>query len=229
MPVEHQARAAAGAGPGAEHVRAALLDLLPGDLEPELGERRRHQLGHRLLAAGEARGLDRLRGEGDEALLVDRGAGHQRTCGSTVAGEEVDLLEPVLAPELEHDVGAAGLAVGLDRGDAVGGGAGDRPAAVEQGVADRRLRGEPPAALHRLGDRRELRPSQISASSSSVSAEPRMFWNLLARYMPAISRAPSRPASRSEAWIEATIVQPRSTSAGSRPALAAPRARFSRV
>ena len=52
----------------------------------------------------------------------------------------------------------------------------------------------------------------ISASSSSVSAEPWMFWNLFARYMPAISRAPSRPASRSVSWIEATIVQPMSMS-----------------
>jgi hypothetical protein len=31
--------------------------------------------------------------------------------------------------------------------------------------------------------------------------------------MPAISRAPSRPAARSSAWIEATTVQPMSTSA----------------
>ena len=70
---------------------------------------------------------------------------------------------------------------------------------------------------------------RISARSSSVSAEPLMFWNLFARYMPAISRAPSRPASRSVAWIEATIVQPTSTSVPSRPALAAPAATFSRV
>ncbi len=40
-----------------------------------------------------------------------------------------------------------------------------------------------------------------------------MFWNLFARYMPAISRAPSRPASRSDSWIEATTVQPMSMSA----------------
>jgi hypothetical protein len=31
--------------------------------------------------------------------------------------------------------------------------------------------------------------------------------------MPAISRAPSRPASRSDSWIDATIVQPMSMSA----------------
>jgi hypothetical protein len=69
----------------------------------------------------------------------------------------------------------------------------------------------------------------IPASSSSVSAEPRMFCTLFARYMPAISRAPSRPASRSDSWIEATIVQPTSTSSGSRPDFAAPVATFSRV
>ena len=52
----------------------------------------------------------------------------------------------------------------------------------------------------------------MPASSSSVSAEPWMFCTLFARYMPAISRAPSRPASRSSAWIEATTVQPTSIS-----------------
>jgi hypothetical protein len=40
-----------------------------------------------------------------------------------------------------------------------------------------------------------------------------MFWNLFARYIPAISRAPSRPASRSLSWIDATTVQPMSMSA----------------
>jgi hypothetical protein len=53
----------------------------------------------------------------------------------------------------------------------------------------------------------------IPANSSNVSAAPRMFWNLFARYMPAISRAPSRPASRSVSWTEATTVQPMSMSA----------------
>ncbi len=68
----------------------------------------------------------------------------------------------------------------------------------------------------------------ISASSSSVSAAPRMFCTLFARYMPAISRAPSRPSSRSSP-IEATIVQPMSTSSGSRPTRAAPSSTFPRV
>jgi len=57
----------------------------------------------------------------------------------------------------------------------------------------------------------------IPARSSSVSAEPWMFCTLLARYMPAISRAPSRPASRSLSSIEATIVQPMSMSAATLP------------
>src|SRR4029450_4766881 len=34
--------------------------------------------------------------------------------------EELDLLVAPISPELEHDVGAAGVAVLLDRGDAVG-------------------------------------------------------------------------------------------------------------
>src|SRR5919106_6800015 len=45
--------------------------------------------------------------------------------------EEADLLMTAVAPELEHDVGAARLAVLLNRGDAVLRRAGDRLAAVE--------------------------------------------------------------------------------------------------
>ncbi len=56
-----------------------------------------------------------------------------------------------------------------------------------------------------------------------------MFCTLFARYMPAISRAPSRPRSRSVAWIDETIVQPTSTDAGSRPARSAPIRTFSQV
>src|SRR5579862_223868 len=52
----------------------------------------------------------------------------------------------------------------------------------------------------------------IPARSRSVSAAPWMFCTLFARYIPAISRAPSRPASRSVSWIEATTVQPTSMS-----------------
>ena len=50
-----------------------------------------------------------------------------------------------------------------------------------------------------------------------MSAAPAMFWTLFARYIPAISRAPSRPASRSVGWIEATTVQPMSMSAPTLP------------
>src|SRR5215471_16319274 len=49
--------------------------------------------------------------------------------------EESDLLVPRLAPELEHDVRAARVAVLLDRGDAVRRRAGDRLAAREERVA----------------------------------------------------------------------------------------------
>src|SRR5919199_6186115 len=61
--------------------------------------------------------------------------------------EELDLLVPAVAPELEHHVRAAGVAVLLDRLDAVARRAGDRLALVEHRVGDLRLRGEPAAAL----------------------------------------------------------------------------------
>src|SRR5512132_921509 len=45
--------------------------------------------------------------------------------------EQLDLLVAPVAPELQHHVRAAGLAVLLDRGDAVGRRPGDRLALVE--------------------------------------------------------------------------------------------------
>src|SRR5213080_2651088 len=59
--------------------------------------------------------------------------------------EQLDLLVPAVAPELEHHVSAARLAVLLDRSDAVGSGARDRLALVEDLVGHLRLRGEPSA------------------------------------------------------------------------------------
>src|SRR5688500_10190324 len=53
--------------------------------------------------------------------------------------EEADLVVPLVAPELEHDVGAAGVAVFLDRLDAVRGRARDRLALVEDRVGHLRL------------------------------------------------------------------------------------------
>src|SRR6266404_5827199 len=70
--------------------------------------------------------------------------------------EQADLLVPVLAPQLEHHVGAACVLVLLDRGDAVVRRTGDRLALVEDRVGDQFLRREAPAALHRLGDWTDL-------------------------------------------------------------------------
>ena len=71
MTVEHQRRAAARAGTRTKHVRATLLHLLPLGSKPHIGEGGRHQLGHLLLAAGEARHVDRLARPADEPLTVD--------------------------------------------------------------------------------------------------------------------------------------------------------------
>src|SRR5512132_1572127 len=70
--------------------------------------------------------------------------------------EQLDLLVPPVAPKLEHHVRAPGLAVLLDRSDAVGGRTGDRLALVEDLVRHLRLRRQPSALLHRLGDRPDL-------------------------------------------------------------------------
>src|SRR6478752_6069775 len=84
------------------------------------------------------------------ASATSRSASISTEMGQHLLAEEVDLLVPAVAPELEHHVRAARVAVLLDRGDAVGGRAGDRLAAVEQRVGDLGLRGQPATALHRL-------------------------------------------------------------------------------
>src|SRR5918995_6164456 len=70
--------------------------------------------------------------------------------------EEADLVVPLVAPQLEHDMRATGVAVLLDRGDAVRRRARDRLALVEDRVRHLRLRREPAALLHRLCDRADL-------------------------------------------------------------------------
>src|SRR2546421_3050145 len=70
--------------------------------------------------------------------------------------EELDLLVPPVAPELEHHVRTTGVTVLLDGRDAVGRRPGDRFALVEDLVGHLRLRGEAAALLHRLGDGAEL-------------------------------------------------------------------------
>ncbi len=69
--VEHQRLAAAGAGPGAERVRAPLLHLLPLHLQPHRLEELDHEPRRRLLVAGEARHVDQPRGGLDETVAVD--------------------------------------------------------------------------------------------------------------------------------------------------------------
>ena len=127
--------------------------------------------------------------------------------------EQPDLLVAVFAPQLEHHVSASGVLVLLDRGDAVGGRSGDRLALVEQRVRDLRLRRQPPALLHRLGDRADLvlldrRAVRAACRPSPGCSAP--CWRGTCRR----SRARRRgPWPRSVSWIEATTVQPMSMSA----------------
>src|SRR3954452_21490534 len=59
--------------------------------------------------------------------------------------EQTDLLQAILAPQLEHHVRAAGFLVLLDRSDAVCGRPCDRLALVEDRVGDLLLRRKPAA------------------------------------------------------------------------------------
>jgi hypothetical protein len=76
VPVEHQARPAARTLADAEHVGAAVLDLLPLHAQAHLEERLPHELAHGLLVTGEARCVDRAARPGDEPVadaLVEAG------------------------------------------------------------------------------------------------------------------------------------------------------------
>src|SRR6266540_618380 len=70
--------------------------------------------------------------------------------------EQLDLLVAPVAPELQHHVRAAGLAVLLHRCDAVRRRPGDRLALVEDLIGHLRLRSQPPALLHRLRNGADL-------------------------------------------------------------------------
>ena len=220
MAVEHEALAAARAAPGAERVRAAVLDLLP--LHVQARARRAARPSARAMPCSSPvklwTSIIRLAVSTSRSRSIGDGGVHQsRKCGSTFSPNSRICSMPVLAPELEHDVGAAGVAVLLDRLDAVARRARDRLALVEQRVGDLGLRGEPAALLHRLGDRADLVLLDPGAARAARRPSPGCSapcWRGTCR---AISRAPSRPPSRSVAWIEATIVQPRSTSSAVGP------------
>ena len=119
---------------------------------------------------------------------------------------------PVVAPQLEHHVRAAGVAVLLDRRDAVGGRAGDRLALVEHRVGHLLLRRQAAAALHRLGDGPDL-----------VLLDPRELEQRVGRALDVlhlVREVHARDLARAVAArvavvasIEATIVQPMSMSA----------------
>src|SRR6478672_12272107 len=90
------------------------------------------------------------------ASATSRSASISTEMGQHLLAEELDLLMPAVAPELQHHVRAARVAVLLDRRDAVGGSAGDRLAFVEDLVCHLRLRRQPPTLLHRVGNGSDL-------------------------------------------------------------------------
>src|SRR6185295_6544290 len=90
------------------------------------------------------------------ASATRRSASISTEMGQHLLAEELDLLVPAVAPQLEHHVRAARISVLLDRGDAVGGSACDRLALVEDLVCHLGLGGEASALLHCLCHRSNL-------------------------------------------------------------------------
>src|SRR5439155_1532502 len=209
VPVEHQRRAASGSRPGTERVRAIVLDLLPLHLQSQAVVDRDHQVGHALLVAREAVHVHHLARRVDEPVAVDL---HARKCGSTFSpksricscrfaphSSSMTWVQPASRYSSIAAMQSSGVpAIGLHLSSS---------ASVTLAFAASR----PPCSIASATGR--ISSWSIPASSSSVSAAPWMFCTLFARYIPAISRAPSRPSSRSAAWIEATTVQPMSMSA----------------
>ena len=136
----------------AEHVRAAVLDLLPLDGQPELAA----LVAPSTPAIASSEPVKLGVETAADASSRRGGRGRSSELRQHPLAEEADLVVPLVAPKLEHDVRAAGITVLLDRLDAVDGRSGDRLAAVEQRVGHLLLRGEPTALLHRLGDGLEL-------------------------------------------------------------------------
>src|SRR6266516_7300375 len=90
------------------------------------------------------------------ARATSRSASISTEMWQHLLAEQFDLLVPAIAPQLEHHVCTPGLAIFLDRSDAVGRCAGDRLALVQDLVGHLRLRRAPPALLHRVGDGSDL-------------------------------------------------------------------------
>src|SRR5215208_3161805 len=211
MAVEHQCSPAARPRERAEHVRPPLLDLLPLHLQPVLLEGLLDEPRHLLLAAREARDRDRLARPLDQPVAVDGQFAH-RTCGRTRSpksricscrrspqSSSMTWVQPASLYSSIAAMQSSGVpAIGLHLSSS---------ASLTSALAASR----PPRSIASATGR--ISSCSMPARSSSVSAEPWMFWTLLARYIPAISRAPSRPASPSDSWIDATIVQPMSMSA----------------
>src|SRR3954463_7053010 len=90
---------------------------------------------------------------GAQRSIRDRAAASIRSTPDMwqdLLAEQTDLLQAVLAPQLEHHMRAAGVLVLLDRSDAVYRRACDRLALVEDRVGDLLLRRKPSTGFHRL-------------------------------------------------------------------------------
>ena len=88
--------------PGAERVRAAVLDLLPLHLQAELLVERDHQLGHALLVAGEAVHVDQRARRLDEPVRRS-----MRTLTASVVGDILSTFRNVREDLLAEQRGSA--------------------------------------------------------------------------------------------------------------------------
>src|SRR5207248_339703 len=188
-----------------------LLDLAADRRDEQVAAQphARLPLAHPLLVSGEAVDVDERRRRLDQARAVDL---HPRTCGKTLSpnswicsrrssphSSSMTCVHPASLYSSIAAMQSSGVpAIGRHL---------SRIASVTFDFAARR----PPCSIASATGR--ISSCSSPARSSSVSAAPWMFCTLFARYMPAISRAPSRPASRSLSWIDATTVHPMSTSA----------------
>ncbi len=159
------------AAPRADDVRPALLDLLPLHVQAHVVEDARHVLGHRVLLARRAGDVDEVAGGLDQAAAVDldRPSALPHLASGRTCSENSRSWPRRSSPQSSSMTCVQPASrYSLDRRDAVLRRSGDRPALVEDLVGDRRLRREPAAPLHRLGDGPDLVLRQPGALEQRV-------------------------------------------------------------
>ena len=168
VPVEHQARAAAGARADPEHVGAAVLDLLPLHLQPD--PRTSSRMSSAMACSSPVKLGTSISGSPSRRA----GRGRSRVSGAAISAEVREHLlaeEPDLLGRSSPQSSSMMCVQPASRYSSIAamqslGRAGDRLALVEDRVGHVGLGGQPAALLHRLGDGTDLVRSMFASRAA---------------------------------------------------------------